>query len=138
METMYRGGTISANDKMTVITFRTGWGDPGNWDVQFYRENTPCATLTLDEEETTYQDVIKLGLDFTEYDDTALEKDITFVAASREKIQNESNNLSALCSQNLPFGSIVGQLRKINNIAGGLSAHCFRIETHIAVYRAGK
>lgn len=138
METMYQGGTISANDKMAVITFRPGWGDPGDWDIDFYREKTPCASLSLREEETTYKDIITLGLEFTGYDDAALERDMAFVTASRGKIQKESDYLSTLCAQNLPFESIISQLRGINIVAGGLSEHCSRIETHMAVYKAAK
>jgi hypothetical protein len=136
METIYRGGTISANGKTAVITFRSGWGDPGDWDIDFYRDKIPCSSLTIHEDDgTTADELIRLGLEFTRYDDTALAEDLAFLAASREEIRTESENLSAFCSQNAPSENVIVQLRKINNIAGRLLDQCLRIEAHIAVYK---
>lgn len=137
METIYRGGTISANGKTAVITFRAGWGDPGDWDIDFYRDKTPCSSLTIHEDDgITADELIRLGLEFTGYDDTAMAEDLAFLATSREEILRESENLSDLCSQNVPFENVIDHLRKINNVAGKLSDQCLRIEAHIAVYKA--
>src|SRR6478609_4034128 len=99
METTYRGGTINANGNMAVITFREGWGDPGEWVIDFYREGIPCETVTRREEDTTAKDVITSALAFVGYDETALEKDEAFLTLNRTKIQEQTDRLSALCSQ---------------------------------------
>lgn len=136
METTYSGGTINANGKMAVITFRSGWGDPGEWDIDFYREGNPCEAITLREEDTTAEDVIISALAFVGYDEMALEKDVAFLALNRKKIQKEADRLSTLCSQDVSVESIVEQLREINHVADMLSARCYSIERHIAVYKA--
>jgi hypothetical protein len=136
METMYRGGIISANGRTAVITFRAGWSDPGDWDIDYYRGEMHRETVTIREEDTTREDVIKLGLNYTGYDEIALERDLRFLAGSYEGIKKESDGLSSLCFRNASFESIVGQLRKINDEVAALSDLRCSIESHIAVYRA--
>jgi hypothetical protein len=139
METMYQGGTISANDKMAVITFRPAWGDPGEWDLNFYSKENLCErTITIDERDISPEEVIALALEYTEYDDFALRKDLEHLTNNRRKIQEESEKLSVLCAENATFGGIFDQLRNINNVANTLSDECLSIETHIAVYRHSK
>lgn len=134
--TNYRGGTINANGNMAVITFREGWGDPGEWDIDFYREGIPFEKVTRREEDTSAKDVITSALAFVGYDETALEKDEAFLALNRTKIQEQTDRLSTLCSQGASVENIIEQLRQINHMADMSAARCRSIEVHIAVYKA--
>lgn len=136
MEETYRGGTISANGKRAVITFREGWDTPGDWDIDFYVEDALFETVTIRQEDTTPNDVITSALAFVGYDETAMENDMASLLLSRKKIQEEANRLSVLCSQDTSFESVIEQLRQVSNMVDTAAYQHLSIYRHIAVYKA--
>jgi hypothetical protein len=85
-----------------------------------------------------YEDVIRIALEYTGYDDDALAKDIALQTRTLAVLKESIADLSNSCTDIESFGSVVDKVTELSKFIEKISDEWNALDTSIAVYRALK
>lgn len=83
-----------------------------------------------------YEDVIRIALEYTGYDDDALTKDIALQNRTLVALKESIADLSNSCTGIESFGSVVDKVEELSKFINGINDNWNALEITMAVYRA--
>jgi hypothetical protein len=111
------------------------------WNALAYgRERRPemFENYNWETEVGNYEDVIRIALEYTGYDDDALAKDITLQNRTLAALKKSIVDLSNSCTDIESFGSVVDKVEELSKFIKKIENEWNSLEVSMAVYRAIK
>lgn len=111
------------------------------WQGMMYgRERYPekFVNYEWEKEVGNYEDVIRIALEYTGYDDVSLAKDIELQSRTLAVLKESIADISNSCSDIASFGSVVDKVTELSKFIEKIGDEWNALEIAIAVYRALK
>ena len=111
------------------------------WQHMSYgRERYPekFVNYEWEKEVGNYEDVIRIALEYTGYDDVALAKDIALQTRTLGVLKESIADLSNSCNDIESFGSVADKVAELSKFIEKISDEWSALETTIGVYKALK
>lgn len=108
--------------------------------LRYGREHYPekFVNYEWEKEVGNYEDVIRIALEYTGYDDEALAKDIARQDRTLVALKGSIANISNSCNDIASLGSVMDKVAELSKFIEKISDEWNALETTIAVYRALK
>lgn len=105
--------------------------------LSYGRERYPekFVNYEWEKEVGNYEDVIRIALEYTGYDDDALAKDIALQNRTLVAIKESIADLSNSCSDIASFGPVAGKIAELSKFIEKIGDEWNALETAMTVYR---